>query len=190
MVRAGLRARTGGHSGHGAGRARGAAVREESGRTAPLPPERWRTDCLATATTHDLPSTAARLTGAHIELRERLGLLARTAADERAADSAELAEWLSLFERLRLLPEGRGDEEGQIKAVYRFLAGTPARMLGVWLPDAVGDRRAQNVPGTSVEYPNWRLPLADAGGRPVTLDEVTTLSRVRELFAELRRSLD
>ncbi|WP_405803630.1 4-alpha-glucanotransferase [Streptomyces sp. NBC_01187] len=168
----------------------GAAVREESGRTAPLPPERWRTDCLATATTHDLPSTAARLTGAHIELRERLGLLARTAADERAADSAELAEWLSLFERLRLLPEGRGDEEGQIKAVYRFLAGTPARMLGVWLPDAVGDRRAQNVPGTSVEYPNWRLPLADAGGRPVTLDELTTLPRVRELFAELRRSLD
>ena len=30
---------------------------------------RWRPDCLATLTTHDLPPTAARLTGEHVALR-------------------------------------------------------------------------------------------------------------------------
>ncbi|MGP3991095.1 4-alpha-glucanotransferase [Streptomyces sp. 3N207] len=176
--------------GAGAGGAGGAAGGSgESGRAAPLPPEQWRADCLATATTHDLPSTAARFTGAHVELRGRLGMLADSPAAEHAADRAELAEWLALFERLRLLPEGRGDEEGVIKAVYRFLAGTPARMVGVWLPDAVGDRRAQNVPGTSDEYPNWRLPVADAQGRPRTLEELAASPRAHALFAELRRAL-
>ncbi|GAA2597209.1 4-alpha-glucanotransferase [Streptomyces axinellae] len=172
-----------------AGAGTGPGAEAARGRAAPLLPERWRTDCLATATTHDLPSTAARLTGDHVELRARLGLLARPVAGERAADRAELAEWLSLFESLGLLPEGRGDEEGQIKAVYRFLARTPARMLGVWLPDAVGDRRAQNVPGTSDAYPNWRLPLADAHGRPVSLEDLVTCPRVRALFADLREAL-
>ncbi|MGI5352429.1 4-alpha-glucanotransferase [Streptomyces sp. CA-250714] len=179
------------HGVHGssAGGAERGPHRAGKGRAAPLLPRQWRADCLATATTHDLPSTAARLTGAHVELRRRLGMLAHEAAAEHAADRAELAEWLALFERLRLLPEGRGDEEGAIKAVYRFLARTPARMVGVWLPDAVGDRRAQNVPGTSDEYPNWRLPVADAQGRPRTLEELAASPRAHELFAELRRAL-
>lgn len=51
--------------------------RDWAGDGRPLAPERWRRDCLATATTHDLPSTAARLTGDHVTLRHRLGLLAR-----------------------------------------------------------------------------------------------------------------
>ncbi|WP_086731609.1 4-alpha-glucanotransferase, partial [Streptomyces carpinensis] len=37
--------------------------RDWEGDGRPLPPARWRADCLATATTHDLPPTAARLTG-------------------------------------------------------------------------------------------------------------------------------
>ncbi|WP_107427732.1 4-alpha-glucanotransferase, partial [Streptomyces glaucescens] len=55
--------------------------RDWDGDGRPLPPEAWRADCLATATTHDLPPTAARLTGEHVDLRDRLGLLARPVAD-------------------------------------------------------------------------------------------------------------
>ncbi|MFG3258046.1 4-alpha-glucanotransferase [Streptomyces sp. NPDC048172] len=157
----------------------------------PLAPQEWRADCLATATTHDLPSTAARLTGEDVALRARLGLLERPPAAERAAASAELETWLSLFCELGLLPEGIGDEEGEVKAVHRFLARTPARMVGVWLPDAVGDRRAQNVPGTGgAQYPNWKLPLADASGTPMTLESCTASPRALALFAALREALD
>ncbi len=163
----------------------GLAPGEADGR--PLPPERWRSRCLATATTHDLPSTLARLTGEHVALRHRLGLLAGPLADEQAADAAETAEWLALLVRLGLLPEGPGDPEGAVKAVHRFLLRTPAAMIGVWLPDAVGDRRPQNVPGTTDAYPNWRLPIADREGRPVTLEALTASARLHALVDELRR---
>uniref|UniRef100_UPI0004C8CCCE 4-alpha-glucanotransferase n=1 Tax=Streptomyces exfoliatus TaxID=1905 RepID=UPI0004C8CCCE len=116
--------------------------------------------------THDLPSTAARLTGEHVTLRHRLGLLTRPLERELAEDATGTAEWLSFLARLRLLPEGDGDEEEAVRAVHRFLLRTPARMTGIWLPDTVGDRRPQNLPGTWDQYPNWRLPVADAEGHP------------------------
>ncbi|MFE9063155.1 4-alpha-glucanotransferase [Streptomyces violaceusniger] len=158
-----------------------------AGAARPLSPGEWRADCLATVTTHDLPSTAARLTGDHVELRHRLGLLTRPLAEERASDAVEVAEWLALLGRLGLLPEGPGDEEGAVKAVHRFLLRTPARMVGVWLPDAVGDRRPQNLPGTWDQYPNWRLPIADAEGRPMSLEELVASPRLRALMDEVAR---
>ncbi|MFJ4537707.1 4-alpha-glucanotransferase [Streptomyces tibetensis] len=157
----------------------------------PLPPESWRADCLATATTHDLPSTAARLTGEHVELRDSLGLLTRPLEEERAEAAADAGEWLSLLSRLGLL-QGTGggsdtsSEEAQIQAVHRFLLRTPARMVGVWLPDGVGDRRPQNLPGTWDQYPNWRLPIADAQGRPVTLEDLASSPRLHALMEVLR----
>nr|WSW69211.1 4-alpha-glucanotransferase [Streptomyces sp. NBC_00995] len=160
--------------------------RDWSGTGRPLAPEEWREDCLATATTHDLPSTAARLTGEHVTLRHRLGLLTRPLEEERTEDGTDTAEWLGLLSRLGLLPEGGGDEEAAVRAVHRFLLRTPARMAGVWLPDTIGDRRPQNLPGTWDQYPNWRLPVADAGGRPVTLEELAASPRLHRLMEVLR----
>ncbi|MFF5027539.1 4-alpha-glucanotransferase [Streptomyces collinus] len=165
--------------------------RDWEGDGRPLPPERWRADCLATATTHDLPPTAARLTGDHVELRDRLGLLTRPAAEERAEATADAAEWLALLGSLGLLdspaagPPG-SDEQAEIEGVHRFLLRTPARLIGVWLPDGVGDRRPQNLPGTWDQYPNWRLPVAGPDGRPVTLEELTASPRLRALLEVCR----
>ncbi|MFG2262306.1 4-alpha-glucanotransferase [Streptomyces sp. NPDC048720] len=168
--------------------------RDWGGDGRPLPPERWRADCLATATTHDLPPTAARLTGDHVGLRDRLGLLTRSAAEESAEAAADTAEWLALLGSLGLLdspaagPPG-SDEEAEIQGVHRFLLRTPARLVGVWLPDGVGDRRPQNLPGTWDEYPNWRLPVADSDGRPVTLEELAASPRLRALLDVLRQGV-
>ncbi|MET8175289.1 4-alpha-glucanotransferase [Streptomyces clavifer] len=164
--------------------------RDWDGTGRPLAPEKWRSGCVATATTHDLPSTAARLTGDHVTLRHRLGLLTRTLERELAEDAADTAEWLSFLARLRLLPEGEGDEEAAVRAVHRFLLRTPARMTGVWLPDTVGDRRPQNLPGTWDQYPNWRLPIADAEGHPVTLEEIAASPRLHRLMEVLRPGAD
>ncbi|MFD5729798.1 4-alpha-glucanotransferase [Streptomyces sp. NPDC058368] len=171
--------------------------RDWSGDGRSLAPERWRRDCLATATTHDLPSTAARLTGDHVTLRHRLGLLTRPLDEELREDGADTAEWLALLTRLGLLPEGAalpaagalpggGDEEAAVQAVHRFLLRTPARMTGIWLPDTVGDRRPQNLPGTWDQYPNWRLPVADAEGVPVTLEQLAASPRLHRLMDVLR----
>ncbi|MFC5720260.1 4-alpha-glucanotransferase [Streptomyces gamaensis] len=164
-----------------------AKERAAPGRAEPLPPERWRADCLATATTHDLPSTAARLSGEHVALRHRLGLLARPLAEERREDAREVAQWLAFFGRLGLLPEGPSEEEAAVRAVHRYLLRTPARMIGVWLPDTVGDRRPQNLPGTCDQYPNWRLPVADAAGRPMALEQLAASPRLHALMRLLAR---
>ncbi|WRZ92882.1 4-alpha-glucanotransferase [Streptomyces sp. NBC_01007] len=165
--------------------------RDWDGDGMPLPPDNWRADCLATATTHDLPPTAARLTGEHVELRDRLGLLTGSLDEERAAAAADTREWLALLSRLGLLRGASGGgpasaEEAEIQAVHRFLLRTPAHLIGVWLPDGVGDRRPQNLPGTSDEYPNWRLPIADAEGRPVTLEELAASPRLHALIDVVR----
>jgi 4-alpha-glucanotransferase len=165
--------------------------RDWEGDGRPLPPDRWRADCLATATTHDLPPTAARLTGEHVELRDRLGLLARPFEEERAEAAADTGEWLDRLAELGLLSgpdagHGTAREEAEIQAVHRFLLRTPARMIGVWLPDGVGDRRPQNLPGTWDQYPNWRLPIADAEGKPVTLEELSASPRLHALLEVVR----
>ncbi|MGW2478343.1 4-alpha-glucanotransferase [Streptomyces sp. NPDC001571] len=160
--------------------------RDWAGTGQPLAPEAWRPGCVATATTHDLPSTAARLTGEHVQLRHRLGLLTSPLVTEQRAARAEVSEWLGYLERLGLLPDGPGDEKAEIIAVHRFLLRTPARLVGVWLPDAVGDRRPQNLPGTWDQYPNWRLPVAGPDAQPLTLEEITASPRLHELMRVFR----
>jgi 4-alpha-glucanotransferase len=157
--------------------------KDDQGR--PLRPEQWRELCLGTVTTHDLPPTAGYLAGEHIELRERLGLLTRPLAEELAVDTADRRAVLDLLRDLGMLPQDATERE-TVEALHRFLTWTPCRLLGVSLSDAVGDRRAQNQPGTSDEYPNWRLPLVDGSGSPVLLEELRHHPRAASLAEVLR----
>ena len=153
---------------------------EKDGEGRPLRPQQWRELCLATVATHDLPPTAGYLAGEHIDLRERLGLLTRPVAEEAAVDEADRAAVMALLAELGLLSETPTERE-KVEALHRFLTLTPARLVGVSLADAVGDRRAINQPGTSDEYPNWRLPLADGVAQPVLLEELMDAIRVTRL---------
>jgi 4-alpha-glucanotransferase len=84
-----------------------------------------------------------------------------------------------------LLRDGASTDD-VIEALHRYLARTPARLLLVSLADAVGDRKAQNQPGTDQEYPNWRVPLTDATGTPVLLDDLPSVGLLRRLVSTLR----
>lgn len=148
----------------------------------PLPPERWRELCLASVTTHDLPPTAAYLAGDHVRLRDRLGVLTRPLAEELAAAAEERRAWSDQLVRSGLVREGAGEAE-MIEALHRFLTLTPSRLLCVALTDLVGDRQAQNQPGTTDEYPNWRVPLTGPGGEPLSLEDVLASPRAAALAA-------
>ncbi len=150
----------------------------------PLPPERWRELTLASVTTHDLPPTAGFVEGEHVRLRHDLGLLARPYAAELAAHELDLAQWMSALRSAGLLRDDPSADD-VVEALHRYLARTPARLLAVSLADAVGDRKAQNQPGTDQEYPNWRVPLTDAAGRPVLLDDLPSVALLRRLVSTL-----
>jgi 4-alpha-glucanotransferase len=160
---------------------------DRDGDGGPLHAERWREYCLSSVTTHDLPPTAGYLAGEHVRIREELNLLTRPAAEELADDRAEQAAWLAELRRVGLLHDGpeAGTEE-IVLALYEYLGRTPSRLLALALPDAVGDVRTQNQPGTTDEYPNWRVQLADPDGRPLLLEDVFADPRAAALADALR----
>jgi 4-alpha-glucanotransferase len=149
----------------------------------PLPAERWREWCLASVTTHDLPPTAGYLAGDHVHLRDSLGLLTRPVEEELAVDSLEREAWLGELRRVGLLSDDGAQVQGIVEALHAYLTRTPSRLRCLALTDAVGDRRAQNQPGTIDEYPNWRVPLSGPDGRPILLDDVFTSERAARLCA-------
>jgi 4-alpha-glucanotransferase len=158
--------------------------------SAPLPPQRWRSLAAASVTTHDLPTAAGFLAGEHVRVRAELGVLGRPVEEEQAQADREREELLALVELLGLLApqadrsrrNGAGsardhdgtdvDVDDVVVALHALLARTPALLVLPYLGDAAGDLRQPNLPGTDRQYPNWRLPLADAAGDPVTLDDV------------------
>ncbi|MGA8332216.1 MAG: 4-alpha-glucanotransferase [Mycobacterium sp.] len=162
---------------------------DRDGDGGPLPAERWREYCMSSVTTHDLPPTAGYLAGDHVRLRDSLGLLTRPVDEECAADEAERAAWIAELRRVALLSEEADvgkDPEQIVLALHQYLGRTPSRLLGLALTDAVGDRRTQNQPGTTDEYPNWRVPLSGPDGRPVLLEQVFTDPRATALAEVMR----
>ncbi|MDO4888020.1 MAG: 4-alpha-glucanotransferase [Actinomycetaceae bacterium] len=150
-----------------------------------------RRETLVTVDTHDLPPVAGYLAGEHVDLRHRLGVLAEPLEKVRADAARERERMLGRLAEHGLVDED-SDEQEIIEAMHRYIAKSPGELLAIALVDAVGERRAQNQPGTNNEYPNWRVPLADGDGDVVLVEDLAGNARLRSLIdaftAELRDS--
>lgn len=138
-------------------------------------PSQWRPYALASVNTHDLPPAAGYLEYEHVKIRERLGLLTGPAEEFQASAKAEQNAMIAMLVDQGYLDadftEHREEHEADIiDALYRALKGSPCKLLAASITDAVGEKRAQNQPGTNNEYPNWRIPLADDKGNVVPLE--------------------
>ncbi|OZG61827.1 4-alpha-glucanotransferase [Bifidobacterium lemurum] len=156
-----------------------------------LPPSDYRRQALASVTTHDLPPTAGYLDFEHVRLRERLQLLTEPVeVFQRSAMAERDAMMTRLVEEGLISPEVASDvsahEQEIVEAMHAMLTSTPSLLLQAALVDGVGEHRSQNQPGTSYQYPNWRIPLTDEHGRVVRTDEVFSLPRMRSLCAVMR----
>jgi 4-alpha-glucanotransferase len=160
-------------------------AREPDG--SPLRPGHWRRACMAAVGTHDVPPVTAFLTGEQVTVRARLGLLAVSEEEERRSAEQMIAQWQEMLVAEGLLPDGATPTTEEFTvALYAFLARTRAELISVSLADAVGDRRAQNLPGTSTEYPNWRIPLGGPDGRPVLAEQLAGHPLVAATAAAVR----
>ena len=136
------------------------------------PPDRYPELALATGTTHDVPTLAGWFAARDVATRERIGFLrpdeAASACAGRRVDASRLLDAFvrdgALDEETfcamhRMLDERTANAsayEPLVRAAYRFLAATPAKLVLVQLDDAVLEFEQVNLPGTFVEYPNWR----------------------------------
>ena len=151
----------------------------------PLPPARWRPLTMASVTTHDLPTAAGFLADEHVRVRAELGQLGHSVEEETRRVAAERDALLALLRDEGLVADGATPEE-VVLAMHEVLVRAPSKVVMAALGDAVGDLRQPNLPGTRDEYPNWRLPVADGSGRPLTLEELRDSAGVRRLVALLR----
>ena len=155
------------------------------------PPSDYRRQALASVPTHDLPPTAGYLEFEHVQLREKLHLLtepvekfAKSAAAERQAMLDMLVEggWLDA-EAAADVP---AHEQRIVEAMHAMLTATPSVLRQAAIVDGTGQHATVNQPGTSDQYPNWRIPLVDAAGAIVHTDEVFANPRVLSLAAVMR----
>jgi len=153
---------------------------EESAKPIFRPPPPCTITCL---NTHDTPTFAGFWHGDDIALRARLGMLDRaTASRERARRSALRATIQSELTS-RDLPARSAVQAA--RSIMRLQARGPAPIVLINLEDLWGERRPQNVPGTSTEYPNWRRKAA-VPLRRVLKDR--TIARHLLLLARERRT--
>jgi (1->4)-alpha-D-glucan 1-alpha-D-glucosylmutase len=156
-----------------------------------LPPAALPRQALVAVSNHDLPPLASFWLGEDIALRQRLGLFADDAEREaqvvrRAVDRTRLLEALR---RQGLLPSdlhldpaaGAPLPHALAVAVHRYVARSPAMVLGLQMEDALGSVIQMNVPGTWVEHPNWRHKL------PLELERWAEDPRVSGLFEAVVR---
>ena len=140
---------------------------------------------LACLSTHDLPPLLGWWDEDDIAFSQDQGWLDNDAAELLHEERLERKEAM-----LRTAIDGgflsheamaaleRKDPQPEIViGLHRLLAHTNSLLVAPRLADMVGERRSTNVPGTSEEYPNWRLkldvPLEDLAGH----DLFTAISR-------------
>jgi 4-alpha-glucanotransferase len=151
-------------------------TRDESG--AFIPPARWPANAMASISTHDLPTAAGFLTSEHVRARAAAGVLARSVAEEQRAADADRAALLELL-AAEGLASAAADPGSVVMAMHELLARSPCRVLLASPYDVLGEVRQPNLPGTSEQYPNWRIPL------PLPLEDLVAdprMHQVAELF--------
>ncbi|MEJ2423633.1 MAG: malto-oligosyltrehalose synthase, partial [Candidatus Thiodiazotropha sp.] len=134
------------------------------------PPADFEPQALVSTSTHDLPTLAGYWLGRDLELRTQLALFpSRKIRERQVIDRAEdRARLLMALEREGLLPAGMSVQPVAvpaltpelIEAIHVYLARTPGRVMMAQLEDILGQTEQVNLPGTTHQYPNWRLKLS------------------------------
>jgi 4-alpha-glucanotransferase len=143
-----------------------------------LPAAEYPRNALASISTHDLPTAPGFLVGEQVKVRARLGQLAGSVADEErnaARDRAQLLQ--ALTDEGLITADSTNDDI--VVAMHEFLARTPSRLITASLYDVLGVLDQPNLPGTTDQYPNWRMPIA------TSLEQIEVDPRVRRIAAVL-----
>ncbi|MGE3321756.1 MAG: 4-alpha-glucanotransferase [Phycisphaerales bacterium] len=133
--------------------------------------------------THDMPPLAGYWSGADIALRRRLGLVSTPGARRERLERSRMRR--AARSELKSLGLSARTARDVALSISRLHARGPAPIALVNLEDLWGERRPQNVPGTSTEHPNWRRRSARSLAR--ILSDPAIVRALRMLARERRR---
>jgi 4-alpha-glucanotransferase len=137
----------------------------------PAPPSAYQENALASISTHDLPTLAGMWNGRDLDEQQQLGLNPNVEGTRQSLERAKAFAGLS----------GSEDVAEMIRSVHAALAQAPSAFVSASLEDALGMELRPNVPGTTTERPNWRIPLAKPleaiETDPLVLDVARALNR-------------
>ncbi len=118
-----------------------------------IPPEKWTASAMASISTHDLPTVAGFLAAEHVRVRAELGQFEGPVEGEYGSAERERGELLELLKQ-----EGVPADD-LVTAFHALLAKARSVLVLTSPQDALGEIRQPNLPGTTDQYPNWRIPL-------------------------------
>lgn len=154
-------------------------------------PQNYEQRCLIASGTHDLPSYSAFWKGLDLELAKKMKTISlKQYTDHKNTRIQERRQFLEAFQKQGLqTPPFEEWDSVSIKTVpkwfipdvYEFLARTNSMILLVRFEDIIEQDDQINLPGTYLEYPNWRHKL------PVFIDSLLTDERVLSVCNILKK---
>ena len=139
-------------------------------------PRDYPRDALACLATHDLPTLEGWWRGADVDLRLRFGLIDEASASvQRESRRIERSQLAGNLVQSGLIDQQSADmvlsmnmdsdtplRRDFVVAVHRHLARAASRLSAIRIEDLAAERDPVNLPGTVLEYPNWRRRLGVA----------------------------
>jgi (1->4)-alpha-D-glucan 1-alpha-D-glucosylmutase len=142
-----------------------------------LPPWAYPDYALTAVGTHDTPTLQGFWQGCDIDTRAALALFGSPEGEqnERGSRPKERQHLLDALIHNGLMPEGYSHNQEDytdalptdlVRACHQFLATSPSKLQALQLEDVLGMHEQMNLPGTTVQHPNWQRklskPLEDA----------------------------
>lgn len=135
-----------------------------------LEPQYYNWQTLIATGTHDMPSYTAFWKGIDLELARQMKTITSDQYKQHKINRAdERLAYVETFYRQSLPMPTRTDlkytpkivPEWFIENVYRYLSQSNSFLLLVRLEDLLGQDEQINLPGTYLEYPNWRYKIPE-----------------------------
>lgn len=140
-----------------------------------VPPHEWDAGAVALTTTHDLPPTAGWWAGCDLGPSD-------DGIDHEAVRAWDRGVLWGAFQNAGLVHGERPapeDTDPVVDAAIGYVAATPCTLKMLPIEDALGIRTQPNVPGTTIEKPNWRHRLEGEAG--ALLDDPKVQARLAHL---------
>ncbi len=137
-----------------------------------LPPDEYKEDALAIVVNHDMPTLRSYWAMTDLELRKDLGMFKDEKQYQHEIEGRIWCKQHMLFalEVQGLLPDGVTTDLNTApemtvalsQALHAFVARGRSKIMVAQLEDMLLVEKPVNVPGTSIEYPNWKRKLTDS----------------------------